>query len=207
MARTPDGRALTEAHRLAQIALSKRTVADFLTIWKLLDQDALRESFPAYYQAAKLIIDANRRQSSALAAASLQAFRAAEGAKAPLDAALAGDADQGPTLTSLWVTGPVAIMRAQAAGKPPEKRSEAALVLSLGVAARLALNGGRETIYASVLRDTEATGYRRVTAGATCDFCRDLARLGPVRKALGHSFRAHDHCGCTSEPVYDEIDE
>lgn len=205
MARTATGRALTEAHRLAQIALSKGTVAQFLAVWDLLDKDALRESFPAYYRAAKAIVDANRRRSAALAAAYLENFRRVEGARGPFTPVLAGDADDAPTMTSLYVTGPVAIERAQRNGKPPEETSKAAFVLSVGAITRLALNGGRETLYASTEADHEATGYRRVTAGSTCSFCRDLAALGPVRKSLGANFRAHDHCGCTAEPVYDEI--
>lgn len=206
MARSQDGRALTEAHRLAQLAISRSTVAEFLAIWNLLDPADVRRTFPEYYRVAKLIIDANRRKSAALAAAYFSAFRAAEGAKVDALPIMAEDADDGPTMTSLFVTGPVAIERAQRQGREGDKLTESALVLSLGAASRIALNGGRETLYNSTLRDSEAHGIRRVTSGATCSFCRDLAALGPIRKAEGvTSIRAHDHCGCSAEAVYDEI--
>lgn len=205
MARTDVGARLTEAHRLAQLGISRAAMRDFLATWRLLDKDRLRESFPAYYRAAMALINAYRARSSALSAAYLSQYRRAEGVDSPLTPILAADPAEGPSMTSLFVTGPIAVERGQRQGKTPDDASTTALVLSLGVAARLVLNGGRETITATVADDTSASGFVRVTSGKTCSFCRGLAAEGPVPKEHGSTFRAHDHCGCTAEPYYGEI--
>jgi hypothetical protein len=43
---------------------------------------------------------------------------------------------------------------------------------------------------------------QRVLGGAGCDFCQMLAGRGEVYSAETADFEAHDHCGCTAEPIY-----
>ncbi len=207
MARTREGAALTEAHRLAQVALSQNTAKEFLAVWRLLDPSALNATFPEYARLAKVVIDLNRSRSTDLAAAYLSAFRQAEGATAPLTAARAGELAKAQALTSLTVTGPVTIRQGLRAGKPLEKAAELALVSSVGAVRRHVLQAGRETISGTVQRDEEAVGVARVTDGRPCAFCAMVASRGAVYKSeMSAAFEAHDHCGCTSEPVYGSDD-
>lgn len=67
---------------------------------------------------------------------------------------------------------------------------------------RQALAGGRDTIAAAVDDDKDALGWARATSGACCAFCAMLAGRGPVYGEDTADFQAHDHCTCTSEPVF-----
>lgn len=207
MARTLEGRRLTEAHRLAQVALSKSTVKDFLLVWKLLDPEALNASFPGYARAARYVIDANRSKSTALAQAYLDTFRKAEGATKPLTAARATALAESQALTSLTVTGPVKVYQGLRLGRPIEVAMRDALVSSTGAVVRHTLDAGRETVIATTQRDEEAYGFARVTDGQPCAFCAMLASRGAVYKseATGN-FECHDGCGCGVEPAYGEDD-
>lgn len=207
MASTLTGTRLTEAHRLAQIALSKKTVKDFLAVWRLLDAEALNASFPAYARAARLVIDANRAKSGALSQAYLDAFRRAEGVTVPLTAARAAELAEAQALTSLTVTGPVTVYRGLRAGRPIESAMRDALVASTKAVIRHTLDGGRSTIERTVQRDTAAYGAARVTDGKPCHFCAFLSSRGAVYKSeMSAIFKPHDACGCTAEPVYEGTD-
>lgn len=206
MALTPTGAALTEAHRLAQVALSKSTVSEFLAAWGLLAAKTgpqLYDAFPGYARMAKLIIDANRSKSSRLAAAYLQTFRTAEGATVPLTAAMADELAEREAIGTLALTGPAVINHDLRNGRPLEAAMRNAFVQSAGAVTRFVHNAGRETIERSVLRDEAAYGVARVTDGNPCSFCAMLASRGAVYKsAMTAKFKAHAHCSCTSEPVY-----
>lgn len=198
MARTREGAALTEAHRLAQVALQKRTVADFLTIWRLLDSKDLARSFPGYFRAATIIINANREKSTGLATAYLDAFRRAEGS-GPLTIARAGAVADEVALKSLTVTGPVEVKKAIATGKPVEDAMRRGLVASVGAASRHVADAGRETIYGTARESSLRVA--RVTDGSPCAFCAMLAGRGAVYTEETGDFQSHDACGCTTEPA------
>lgn len=204
MAVTDAGRRLTEAHRLAQANLSARTLRELLTVWRLLDPTRLDATFPAYAGIARALITTRREESAGLAAAYLRAFRQAEGVTAaPLDVALAQTLAQEQAMTSLLVTGPVAVKVATRNGATLERAAQIALTQTAGAVLRHVQNGGRETVHATVMRDEEAHGIARVTDGRPCAFCAMLASRGPVFKSeMTADFKAHDRCGCGAEPVY-----
>lgn len=60
----------------------------------------------------------------------------------------------------------------------------------------------RDTIRANTKRDTDATGWRRVTSGAGCKFCRMLADKGAVYRRDTARFAAHPNCSCTAWPAF-----
>lgn len=71
-------------------------------------------------------------------------------------------------------------------------------VVSDGVA-----NAGRSTTIGNVRADPASAGWRRVTGGHGCDFCRMLASRGAVyRKEITAVFAAHDNCDCTAEAYF-----
>lgn len=105
--------------------------------------------------------------------------------------------------TSLKVTGPAELKRRAGRGQVEVTARRAALVTSSGAATRHVLAGGRETTLTLVQNDQRALGWARVTDGDPCSFCAMLASRGPsylTRESA--SFKAHDNCACTAEPVY-----
>lgn len=102
-------------------------------------------------------------------------------------------------LTSLTVTGPVAVKRAAHAGMLANMAGRSALVQLVGSTSRLALLGARDTILKSAAASPRITGWQRVSGGECCDWCEMLVGRGAEDTASGEW---HDHCVCTAEPVY-----
>lgn len=200
MARTPEGTALTEAHRLAQGTISGAVIRQLVLLWRMVDFKDVRGSFPAFLELALPVVLAAHGQSAGLSNAYLTAFRSAEG--------VSGEADSVPVpllpteqvATSLLVTGPVAVLTGVRAGHDEATAMQNALTQTLGAGSRLALSGGRNTLLGST--DTSLVGYARVTSGRPCHFCALLASRGPVYRAETAGFDAHDGCHCQPEPVY-----
>jgi hypothetical protein len=71
-----------------------------------------------------------------------------------------------------------------------------------GSAARLVLNGGRNTITNVATQDQAAEGWERVIEPGACSFCAMLAGRGGVYRESTVDFRAHDHCHCVARPVF-----
>jgi hypothetical protein len=105
--------------------------------------------------------------------------------------------------TSLIVTGPVNIKVKTKRARPVDAAQRDALVESSGAAMRHVIEGSRQATLAVVREDPATTRYMRVTDGDPCYFCAMLASRGPVYlNRTTASFRAHDHCACTAEPVF-----
>lgn len=202
MAATLAGARLTERHRTAQLALRALTLRQVLEIWPAFDvEDAARSWLPV--EAALLaVIDERRAVSASLAARYFEAFRRAErvgGIASPVLAAF----DEGALArarTSLQVTGYVTTERLRTLKHADPAR--VALVRVSGAVTRHVLDGGRETLLASMRRDRHARGWARVTSAEPCEFCAMLALRGGVYTATSGAFQAHDHCGCGLEPRY-----
>lgn len=200
MARTETGAALTERHRLGQVKLRALALRQYMILWPLWRGDA--KSFQTLIEATVPLVRVHHSLSSSLSAAYYERFRAAEGVSGTPSARLADPVDVGKLGGTLFVTGQRMTGQALAAGQSPETAMETALVRTSGTVTRLALAGGRDTILRSVEADKEAQGWARVTDSQPCAFCAMLASRGPVYKGDTVGFRAHDHCTCTSEPVY-----
>jgi hypothetical protein len=78
----------------------------------------------------------------------------------------------------------------------------AALVIAQGGLQRRIANGARLTVMESSIRDPQARGWQRVGDGSSCDFCSMLLGRGAVYSEATADFAAHDHCGCSAEPVF-----
>lgn len=65
---------------------------------------------------------------------------------------------------------------------------------------------GRETVMQASVADPQSAGWRRVTAGNGCDFCRRVAAWADSRGAVyterSARFASHDNCGCAATPVW-----
>lgn len=72
-----------------------------------------------------------------------------------------------------------------------------------GVAQRLVVNAGRQTVLRSIQADRRAQGWSRETEGDACPFCLLLAGRGAVyRSETTADFQAHDHCECLAVPNF-----
>lgn len=202
MALTSEGASLTEAHRLAQARLGAQTVRDLRAVWDVLDLTDLAGTTDTWLRSATGIVIGQSSASAELAADYLTLFRSVEiGGRAtipPLELA-----DPTAIAQSLTVTGPVSIKKAAAAGIRPSVAGPIAQNRSAAAGMRHALNGGRRTIVDHVRSDPDARGWRRVTSGKACDFCRMLADRGAVYGEGTSHFAAHDACSCSAEPSYD----
>lgn len=173
------------------------------SIWPLLDLEDLDGSFDRWLTTAAPLIRANRATSATLAASYVKAYRAAElGVTRPPPVVLADVVSSRALATSLLVTGPVQLKRALRNGMAPARAASMAEATSAAAAMRHVLNGGRETILEMTRADRRALGWARAASGRACAFCAMLASRGPVYGEAGGDFKAHDHCGCTAEPVY-----
>lgn len=196
---TAAGRRLTEAHRLAQLRLGTVTVRQMRTIWHLLDPADLDRSFEAWLTTALPIVQAQRFASAQIAANYLRTFRQIE-TGTPATPVLNADMNHAVVSTSLLVTGPVSIKRAMTRGVPLVRALQTAEAASAAAAMRHALDGGRETVSATLRADSQAIGYERVASGNACAFCADLD--GKFHRDDTADFPAHDGCSCSQEPVY-----
>lgn len=193
-------RRLTEAHRLAQLRIGVRTIADLRRVWRLLDPDNLDPTIEAWIAAAAAVIRAQHSDSSALAMNYLDTFKRLElGDTATIqraDPPMAGRA----VATSLIVTGPLSIKRAMTRGVPLERAVRTAEAASSAAGMRHALQGGRDSLLESLRSDPDAAGWSRVASGNACKFCSSLD--GKFHRAETADFPAHDGCSCSQEPVY-----
>ncbi|MEU9795057.1 hypothetical protein AB0E27_31480 [Streptomyces sparsogenes] len=75
-------------------------------------------------------------------------------------------------------------------------------------AERVAMNGGRSTVWNHMQRDRRAIGYIRLSrTGTPCGWCAMLISRGPVYRSANSAEYAdgdkyHDNCHCYAEPVF-----
>lgn len=192
---------LTQVHRRQQLALRKVTLAEMERLWPALDWANLDSTYPTFASQVAALVSKNRKTSTGLAAAYLRAYRVASGLGGDLRIVI----PQMPPeqfATSLRATSLAPIKVAAGRGVAADVAMGNALTQSSGAVARLVLNAGRSTVVESVRADPRAVGWQRVLGGDGCDFCQMLAGRGAVYKEATADFKAHDKCGCTTEPVY-----
>jgi len=205
MARTAEGRALTQLHMRQQLALRARVAAEIVRLYRVWDVHE-PDTFVSFQEAMVALTQLRARESAALAASYYELFRAVD---APGDAARIGRrvllADPPPAeqiRASMSATARAGVLHGLWAGKPLEAAMRNGLVQVTGAATRLVLAGGRETIQQEVKRDPVALGWARIAGANACAFCAMLASRGPAYKEESVDFEAHDHCVCVTEPVY-----
>jgi hypothetical protein len=64
----------------------------------------------------------------------------------------------------------------------------------------------RDTITTNTVRDPASVGWRRVSSGKGCKFCRMLSDKGAIFKESTARFAAHESCHCSAAPVFDGQD-
>jgi hypothetical protein len=145
------------------------------------------------------LVVANRNVSSALSARYLRLIRAAAGVPGQAPVVRAPVLPPAVLLSSLAVTGPVAVKKSMARGAGLRRAVDAAFVLSAGAITRHVLDAGRQTVMAAVAQDPQSVGWRRVASARACSFCDSLQDTYPPGEG---DFKAHDGCACSAEPAY-----
>jgi hypothetical protein len=200
---SPAGRAVTEAHRHAQLRLGAQTVTHVHALWPILDPERLDATFAAWANAVRVIVNAQRVTSARLAAGYYTTLRRVEHpAASTFTPVLAGPVNSRALHVSLLVAGPISVKNAMQRAVPLARASDVAAARSAGESMRHALGAGRETISRSVARDPASTGWQRVASAGACDFCASLADGEIVGGEDAVQFEAHALCSCTAEPAF-----
>ncbi len=194
--------ALTQRHRAQQLLLRRATQSQVEQLWPVLNWSRLNETYPAFAVAAAGLVELNRSTSAGLASTYLRKFRKAAGVTGDFRVVRAEPLIVEQFSTSLWVTSVVAAKTAAGGGAAEVVAMGNALTQTKGSLARLVLNAGRETVLRTTSADDKASGFQRVLGGKGCDFCQMLAGRGAVYSEDSVEFEAHDHCGCSAEPIY-----
>lgn len=204
---------LDEAQRREQLRLGAITVRLMTAAWPLLDPADLDATFERWLAIVVPILRRQRSASARLAANYYRAARYAElGTERGMQLVLADQLPLEQAATSMLVTGPASIRSNLARGVAVERAVDIAGARTAAAGMRHVLNGGRETIGATLEADQRATGWYRTTSGSACAFCSMLAGRGAVYGKNSVDFAAHDHCTCgmapswTAEPTRDVRD-
>lgn len=190
---------LTQQHRAQQLLIRRAVAAQAARLWPALDWARLDETYPALAVRLAALVARFRDTSSGVAADYVQAFRASAGRRDRARVVFAEPVPAEQFHAVVHSTSVAAVKAAAGRGEPAESAMGSALTLTTGAVARLVLNGGRETLTATVAADPAADGWRRVLGGGGCDYCRERAG---VRMTSHEVFEAHGGCGCTAEPIY-----
>ncbi|QUW18886.1 hypothetical protein [Agrococcus sp. Marseille-Q4369] len=208
MARTAEGRRLTEAHRRQQLAIAAKAEVAARRLWPRLDVADLDRSEPAWLASNLAVYESMHRDSAALAARYVPMYRDAELGD-PAGPTVSAPFARAETTAALHIAGPVAVKQRIAKGVDPREAHAGGIVALAGIARRQVLRGGRLIVDRSTRADGRAVGWRRVTDGDPCPFCGMLASRGPVygsrqraQEIGGSGLRYHGGCGCTAEIVY-----
>lgn len=211
MARTPEGKLLTDLHRRQQLALRASVVRDVMKLWPAW-QPSKPDSYQAFERAMVLLVQSRSVQSAAISARYYEMFRAVEapGRKIARTVALAAARDEEKIRAAIGATTRGTVYKALAAGQKYETVMSNCLVNVSGTVSRDVLAGGRETIFAEQIRDPRAMGVARITGAAACAFCQMLASRGPIylsaesaSKIDGQVMSYHLHCDCSIEVAYE----
>lgn len=204
MARTAEGTLLTESHRLAQIRVRNLALAQAIRSWPALDPQRLDATAPIWLDLMSELVKAKRAESALLASRYYESFRRIEGAEGTFLALQESFEDESRIRASLAYTSVAKIKTGTAIGTLESEVVASSLASTLAALGRHVLDGGRATISLNVYEDDEALGYARVTSPRCCAFCAMLSSRGAVYTSDTVKFEAHDSCGCSAEPVFDQ---
>lgn len=204
MARTPEGAALTEAHRQLQLRLLRGLVLDIARLWEPVDPADMRGTLEPWTKAAELATVTRRTASATAAQRYYAAFRTVEGVQGSVAFAGAPEVEPAVLRGGLFGAAASGIINARRRGASLEEAKANGLVKASGSAVQIAANGGRAVLLNAIKADPAAIGYQRVTDGDPCAFCRMIASRGIIAyDEMSASFESHAHCGCTAEPAFE----
>jgi hypothetical protein len=188
----------TEALRQLQEDIRSLIIRDLEGFFASLDPDRPEAARDALLEYVPFLVSTYGEQAASLAADWYDDVRASESVGGRFRAAMTvpdeSEAAQG-------------LVR-RAAGALFTDAPLAALPMIQGKAAQYAIEGARQTVMASTMRDPRSSGWQRVTREGACRFCRMLAGRGAVYKESTAFFAAHGgaeggECNCAAVPSWD----
>lgn len=211
MALTAEGKALTDAHRRAQVGIGASAQVVGRALWPDLDVARLDATTPTWLAANIGAAELYHRESTATASRYVEQYRLAElgDSAGPV---VVPEFDRAAVGRELLLAGPVRVKLLVGRGMDPRSAHTRALTKYAGILGRASMSGGRQLIDQTTGADRRAIGWRRVTDGDPCTFCAMLCSRGPVYRSAdaagdpvaGNGKKFHGHCGCTAEIVYGE---
>jgi hypothetical protein len=178
-----------------QAALTALLATAMLKIWPLIDLSDLKGSLPRYEAAVTALVHKYGQSSAVLAARFYQQERAAAGIAGRFLPEPANPAPLGQVQASIgWATKGL---------WSQEPEQPAAKILTNGVAQKLVVDTGRNTLIAAIEADKHARGWARQARPDACSFCSLLSTRGAVyRSEQTAGFEAHNDCHCIPVPVF-----
>lgn len=187
---------VTSEYRRGQLALRAQMIRDSHRLWRAWRGTSSAE-WKRMVALAVPVIQARHETSARTSARYFETVSAVETGRRQ-------HAEVGPPLperlveATLALTALTSVYNARQRGLSLEAAKQVGFTRFAGATSRLALNGGRDAIVASVAGSRAATGYSRITSGGACDFC-----MGWAGKTIeGDDFESHDHCGCVAAPAF-----
>jgi hypothetical protein len=203
VASTPEGRALTQAHRAAQLTIRAAALRDLQQVWRAVDPTNLARTIGPFADASSTLVLAGNRTSAGLSARYVEQLRRLERVPGTASILTGGAPPRQLIAANLRASALRGIINARRSGFAVEAAARNGFVRASGSASSLVLAGGREVVEEAGRSDRRSVGWMRVTGGADpCAYCISLSAAGPTRSQDVHAF--HDHDSCTIEPVYDE---
>lgn len=188
----------TEALRQLQEDIRALVIRDLTAFFGSIDLSRPEAARDALLEYVPFLVATYGEQAASLAADWYDDVRASEGVsgrfRAAMDVPDESEATEGlvrRAATALFTDAPLA-----------------ALPMIQGKAAMYAIEGARQTVMTSTIRDPRASGWQRVTRSGACRFCRMLAGRGAVYKESTVHFAAHGgakggECNCAAVPSWD----
>ena len=199
MARTREGRELTEAHRVAQVKVRNRVEREVKKQTHLVDLSDISGSYEWKLNLLGIVRD-GYSDSVNLATDYVPQFAIAETGSA--ESAVIPEFDASAVDLTIRAQGDAAIKKAIGAGVEPQAALLQAVPSLAGWLGQQAAAGGRLVVTDTVKYSGKSGRWRRVAGGVACAFCGMLAGRGPVYTADTVLFRSHKHCGCGAEQVF-----
>lgn len=227
MARTSEGRELTEKHRKGQAGIVKRMLKVLLGIWdeeadyRNIDQSSL--SFARRAAPEVMKFRAVSREYSKDYLVNFRDLEVPEADRKPI-ADVVDNYSLEDALQEMWTAARASMKKVSAKGYNTQDGLEAGRNAVSGKATKLVADGGRKVIKDDIDRGNGPVGYARVVDADPCAFCAMLASRGVSytgyladgeglyrtdsfaasnSRFVGKGdFKVHDGCQCTMEPVY-----
>jgi hypothetical protein len=199
-----DTLALSYQHMQRQVREAAAVQAALSAAYKRTMQSSnLDLSFRDFSRYALPLIVAGRARGQQTADLFYLSAKAQVGLGAELPVATVPGLDTERWETDLRVNGPVLVKQQLARGVATDYAMAVAGAATLRVAKRLVLESSRQRLISLTESDKRARGWSRVSDGAPCAFCAMLVSRGPVYSGGTANFRAHNGCGCSVAPVFE----
>lgn len=146
MARTAEGRRLTQVQRREQLRIRAAALRDVTRLWQVVNATDLTGTFDTFVEASLPVVAARRREAAESASVYFGRFRTAEGFDREPPPMLAPDVPDEAVADTLRGAGLGGIVNARRAGQSPQAAARNGLVKVHGSVTKLVLDGGRETV-------------------------------------------------------------